>query len=193
MTNYKKSLKPGRDQTKTKRALDDFKIVITKYPLSEEAKNARGKIKECEEKLAAHEIAIAIHYYRVRAFKASISRLTDILTAFPDFSKMDKVYYYLADSYFKLEQVEQIVNEQIQKALLVKMEEMTVEQAKEKGAIGLFEEKYGDKVKVYSINDFSCEICGGPHVKNIKELSEFKIKKEESSSSGVRRIKAVLV
>ncbi len=93
----------------------------------------------------------------------------------------------------QLEQVEQIVNEQIQKALPVKMEEMTVEQAKEKGAIGLFEEKYGDKVKVYSINDFSCEICGGPHVKNIKELGEFKIKKEGSGSSGVRRIKAILI
>ena len=92
----------------------------------------------------------------------------------------------------QLRQIEQIVNQQIQKALPVNIEKMTVKQAKEKGAIGLFEQKYGDKVKVYFINNFSCEICNGPHVKNTKELGKFKIKKEESSSSGIRRIKAVL-
>jgi len=73
---------------------------------------------------------------------------------------------------------------------------MTVEKAKEKGAIGLFGDKYGAKIKVYTIGDsseiFSQEICGGPHVKSTGVLGHFKIKKEESSSSGVRRIKAVL-
>ena len=93
----------------------------------------------------------------------------------------------------ELERVEEIVNEQIQKGLDVKCEEMTLEEAKESGAIGLFENKYGDKVKVYSIGDFSKEICGGPHVKNTKNMGIFKIKKEEASSAGVRRIKAVLI
>ncbi len=92
----------------------------------------------------------------------------------------------------QLQKVEDIVNEQIQKDLPVTCEEMTLEEAKKSGAMGLFENKYGDKVKVYTIGDFSKEICGGPHVKHTGELGHFKIKKEESSSAGVRRIKAVL-
>lgn len=90
------------------------------------------------------------------------------------------------------QQVEQIVNEQIQKGHTVSWDEMSVEQAKEQGAIGLFEDKYGDKVKVYTIGDYSKEICGGPHVENTNTLGTFKIKKEEASSAGIRRIKAVL-
>jgi len=92
----------------------------------------------------------------------------------------------------QLEETERLVNEQIAKAIPVTMEEMTVEEAKAAGAIGLFEEKYEEKVKVYSVGDYSSEICGGPHVANTSELGHFKIKKEESSSAGVRRIKAVL-
>jgi alanyl-tRNA synthetase len=90
------------------------------------------------------------------------------------------------------QKVEDIVNEKIRESLPVEMEEMTVEKAKEKGAIGVFGDKYGKKVKVYSIGDFSKEICGGPHIKNTSELGIFKIKKEEASSACVRRIKAVL-
>ena len=93
----------------------------------------------------------------------------------------------------QLEQVEKIVNEQINRNLPVTCEEMTLEEAKKSGAMGLFENKYGDKVKVYTIGDFSKEICGGPHVTNTKGMGTFKIKKEEASSSGVRRIKAVLI
>jgi len=92
----------------------------------------------------------------------------------------------------QIKKVEDIVNEQIKKELDVSYEEMTVEEAKKRGAIGLFESKYGEKVKVYKIGDFSMEICGGPHVKNTRELGHFKIKKEQSSSAGVRRIKAIL-
>ena len=95
--------------------------------------------------------------------------------------------------------VEDIVNEKIKENLPVICEEMTVEDAKTKGAIGIFDTKYGDKVKVYSIGDsakgetlFSREICGGPHAKSTGELDHFRIKKEEASSAGVRRIKAVL-
>ena len=92
----------------------------------------------------------------------------------------------------QLKEVEDIVNEQIKRDLPVTCKEMTVEEAKNSGATGLFESKYGDKVKVYTIGDFSKEICGGPHVKHTGELGKFKILKEESSSAGVRRIKAIL-
>ncbi len=93
----------------------------------------------------------------------------------------------------ELSEVAQIVNSKIQEGIPVKMEEMSVDEAKKLGAIGLFEHKYGDRVKVYSIGTFSKEICGGPHVKNTKELGKFKIIKEEASSAGVRRIKAKLL
>ncbi|HOC96323.1 MAG TPA: alanine--tRNA ligase, partial [bacterium] len=88
--------------------------------------------------------------------------------------------------------VENIVNEQIMRKLDVKMEEMSLEQAEESGAMGVFKDRYGEIVKVYTIGDFSKEICGGPHVKNTGELGHFKIQKEESCGSGVRRIRAIL-
>ena len=88
--------------------------------------------------------------------------------------------------------VEDIVNEQIKRDLQVSMKMQPLEEAKKEGAIALFGEKYDDVVKVYSIGDFSKEVCGGPHVKNTGCLGHFVIKKEQSSSSGVRRIKAVL-
>jgi alanyl-tRNA synthetase len=69
---------------------------------------------------------------------------------------------------------------------------MDFNKAKDVGAMGVFESKYGEKVKVYNIGNFSKEICGGPHVNNTSELSHFKILKEESSSLGVRRIRAIL-
>jgi alanyl-tRNA synthetase len=92
----------------------------------------------------------------------------------------------------ELEQVEKIVNEAIQKNIDVILEEMSPEQAYEEGAVGVFSGKYGEIVKVYTIPGYSKEICGGPHAKNTGELKSFKIKKEEASSAGVRRIKAVI-
>ena len=92
----------------------------------------------------------------------------------------------------ELQKVETLVNHKIDEALPVKREEMTVEEAKKSGAQGVFESKYGEKVFVYSIGDFSKEICAGPHVENTKELGHFKIKKEQSSAAGTRRIKAIL-
>jgi alanyl-tRNA synthetase len=92
----------------------------------------------------------------------------------------------------QLKQVEDIVNEQIKNALPVSCENTTVEEAKKRGAVGLFENKYGDQIKLYKIGDFSMEICGGPHAANTADLKSFKIVKEEASSAGVRRIKAVI-
>jgi alanyl-tRNA synthetase len=96
----------------------------------------------------------------------------------------------LADD--ELLKVSQIVNEAISKSIPVECREMTVDEAKLSGAIGVFDQKYGEVVKVYSIEGYSREICGGPHASNTHELGSFKILKEESSSAGVRRIKAVI-
>ena len=104
----------------------------------------------------------------------------------------------------EIAEVEKLVNEAIKTNLPVTCEEMPLADAEKKGAMGVFTSKYGEKVKVYKagpsvssgqdVDDkpFSYEICGGPHVDNTGELGQFKIKKEQSSSSGVRRIKAIL-
>ena len=89
-------------------------------------------------------------------------------------------------------QVEDLVNEWIEQGLEVSFVEMSKEEAINSGAECMFIEKYPDRVTVYTIGDVSKELCGGPHVKNTSELGHFKIKKEEASSSGVRRIKAIL-
>jgi alanyl-tRNA synthetase len=104
-----------------------------------------------------------------------------------DFTHPDKI------SEENLKKIEDLVNEQIKRKLDVTMEVMTLDEAKKSGAVALFGEKYEAKVKVYTIGDFSKEVCGGPHVKNTGELGKFKIVKEQSSSAGVRRIKAVLI
>jgi len=92
----------------------------------------------------------------------------------------------------EIKKVENFVNDAIQRKLPVTMETMTLEDAQKSGSTALFAGKYGEQVKVYTIGDFSKEVCGGPHVKNTSDLGLFKIKKEEASSAGVRRIRAVL-
>ena len=92
----------------------------------------------------------------------------------------------------EVQQVEDIVNQQIQRDLPVSMEIMDLEVAKSSGATALFGEKYEDRVKVYTIGDFSKEVCGGPHVEHTGLIGTFKIQKEQSSSAGVRRIRAVI-
>ncbi len=106
-----------------------------------------------------------------------------------DFSYPEKVP---AD---KLQEIEDQINEIIQKDLPVHFEELTPEQAKERGAIGYFDDKYatlGNKLKVYFVGDYSSEICGGPHVERTGELGGLKIAKEQAVSAGVRRIKATI-
>ncbi len=93
----------------------------------------------------------------------------------------------------EIKTIQNEVNKKIKENLEVKREEMSVEEANKKGASGIFEEKYGEVVSVYSIGNYSKEICAGPHVENTKEIKgKFKIIKEESSGAGVRRIKAIL-
>ena len=90
------------------------------------------------------------------------------------------------------QKTEDLVNRWIKEAIPVTVEEMTKDEAVKSGAECMFIEKYPDRVTVYSIGDVSKELCGGPHVKNTSELGTFKIKKEEASSAGIRRIKAIL-
>ena len=90
------------------------------------------------------------------------------------------------------QKTEDLVNEWISQGIDVVVEEMPKSKAIESGAECMFIERYPDVVTVYTIGDFSKELCGGPHVKNTSQLGHFKIKKEEASSSGVRRIKAIL-
>jgi len=88
--------------------------------------------------------------------------------------------------------IEDLVNKWIEEGIDIRVDKMTKQEAIESGAECMFIEKYPDIVTVYSIGDISKELCGGPHVKNTKEIGKFIIKKEEASSSGVRRIKAIL-
>ncbi|GHU94039.1 alanine--tRNA ligase [Spirochaetia bacterium] len=92
----------------------------------------------------------------------------------------------------EIARVQDIVNQQIQRDLPVTMEVMSLDEAKASGAMALFGEKYESQVKVYTIGDFSKEVCGGPHVEHTGTMGKFTIQKEQSSSAGVRRIRAVL-
>ena len=92
----------------------------------------------------------------------------------------------------EIRKVEDMVNEAVARDLPVHFEEKSVPEAKDAGAIGLFEDRYGDRVKVYVVGDYSMEICGGPHVRHTAQVGRFRIQKEEASSAGIRRIKAVI-
>lgn len=134
---------------------------------------------------ATHLLHKALHIVLGEHVQQKGSNITSERLRF-DFSHPNK----MSDE--EIKRVEDIVNEQIQKGLTVTMQTMPLEEAKATGAYAFFGDKYDQVVKVYSIGDFSKEVCGGPHVENISTLGHFKIQKEQSSSAGVRRIKAVL-
>ncbi len=92
----------------------------------------------------------------------------------------------------ELKAIEDEINANIQKAIPVVCEEMSIEEAKNSGAVGVFDSRYNERVKVYTIGDVDKQICGGPHAENTSLLKNFKITKEQSSSSGIRRIKAII-
>jgi len=93
----------------------------------------------------------------------------------------------------ELEKIEREINEIIAKQQDVTCTEMSVQEAQKLGAVGTFGDRYGERVKVYTIGKDSCEICGGPHIGNTRELGTFKIQKEEGVGTGIRRIKAIFV
>lgn len=100
MSFYKKILKPGRTPEKTTQALAEFKRVITMFPRTEEAEKSRELIKVCEERLAEHTFGIGAHYFRVGAYKGAVARLTEILTNYPFYSSLDKVYFTIGECHF---------------------------------------------------------------------------------------------
>ena len=151
----------------------------------------KGGLADQNEKTIAYHTATHLLHQALRTVlgehvKQSGSNITEERLRF-DFTHPQKM------TKEEIQKVEDLVNEQIKKDLKVTCEEMNYEDAKKSGAIGLFTDKYGEKVKVYTIGDFSKEICGGPHVTHTGDMGRFKSKKEESSSSGIRRIKAVLI
>ncbi len=107
MTFFKKMPKPGRDPAKTIQALAEFKKIIDDYPVSDQAKPSREKIRECEERLASHNAEIGIFYHNRKAYRAAISRLTEVMTIYPEYSGLGQVYYYLAESYYQMKQYDQ--------------------------------------------------------------------------------------
>ena len=134
---------------------------------------------------ATHLLHKALHIVLGDHVKQMGSNITAERLRF-DFSHPEK----MSDE--QIRKVEEIVNDQIKADLPVSMEIMSLDEARERGAFAFFGEKYGEQVKVYSIGGFSKEVCGGPHVEHSGELGHFKITKEQSSSAGVRRIRAVL-
>lgn len=154
----------------------------------------KGGLADHSEVATRYHTATHLMYAGLRKFLGNHvtqrgSNITAERTRF-DFSHGEKV------SKENLKKVEDFVNEAIRAELPVRFDEMTVDEARKLGAIGTFDEKYGGKVKVYTVGDtakpYSREFCGGPHVTNTKEIGLFKIVKEEASSAGVRRIKAVI-
>jgi outer membrane protein assembly factor BamD len=109
MSYFKKALKPGRDQSKTTQALAEFRKTVADYPASDQAKEAQAKIKECEARLAEHTAGIGIMYAKQRAYKAAISRLAEVMSTYPEYERLDSVYYYLGLSYLSSRQPEQAV------------------------------------------------------------------------------------
>jgi len=103
-----------------------------------------------------------------------------------DFSHPEK----LTDE--QLRRVEELVNEAIAADYAVCVDQMSLEEAQASGALAFFGERYGERVNVYSIGEFSKEVCGGPHVEHTGQLGHFKIQKQESIGRGLRRIRAVL-
>lgn len=178
------------DETKIK---DNFQIELKKHQdLSRTASAgmfkgglADNKVETTRLHTAAHLLLAALRQVLSKDVNQKGSNITEERLRF-DFNWPEKL------TPEQISQVENIVNEKIKENISVEMEELSLEEAKKSGATGVFDNRYGEKVKVFSIGSFSREICGGPHVKSTGELGTFKIIKEESSSAGIRRIKAKL-
>jgi len=142
-----------------------------------------------EKEIAHHTATHLLHRALVTVLGDHISRSGSAIT-------VEKIRFDFTHSQplsdEEIKAVEKLVNSKIKENLQVKMEMMSFEQSQKKGATAFFSDRYPEKVKVYSIGDFSCEVCGGPHVKSTGILGEFKIVKQDSCGSGKRRIYAKL-
>ena len=148
-------------------------------------KSQKSKVKSIRLHTATHLLQAALREILGANVKQMGSDITPQRLRF-DFSHPRKL------TEEEIKKVEDLVNQKIKEDLEVKKEEMSYEEAIKRGALAFFEEKYPERVTVYTIGNFSKEICAGPHVKQTSELGRFKIVKEESSGTGVRRIRAIL-
>ncbi len=172
---------------------DSFKKEMEKHKKLSHTASAgkfKGGLLDTSEKSVEYHTAMHLLHSALREIlgKDIIPRGNNVT---PERLRMDFSYpQKLTDDEKK--KIEDLVNEKIKEGFVVSCEEMNIEDAKNSGALGVFNDKYGEKVKVYSIGDFSKEICGGPHVENTNKLGNFKITNESASGAGVRRIKAIL-
>ena len=173
---------------------EGFKNAYTKHQEKSRAASAqkfKGGLADNSEQVKKYHTATHLLHQALRdVLGDSVSQKGSNLTAERlrfDFSHGQKM------TLEEKEKVVEIVNHQIQRGLTISFNEMTVEEALKQGAIGLFGDRYEEKVKVYDIGDYAKEICGGPHVESTKTMGRFKIKKEEASSAGVRRIRGLLI
>lgn len=150
---------------------------------------ADNKIETTRLHTAAHLLLAALRHELGEEVEQKGSNITEERLRF-DFNYPEKL------TEEQIKKIEDLVNMKIKEGLPVTMQEMNLEEAKSSGATGSFHDRYGDKVKIFTVGPmeepFSREICGGPHVSDTSELGEFKITKEESSSAGIRRIKAII-
>ena len=188
----KEGMEPLDSKIKT-RITEEYKELMKKHQelsrKGSENKFKGGLVDHKEMSIKYHTATHLLHQALRNVLGDSVKQKGSNIT--PDRMRFDFSYERKMTEEEK-QKVEDIVNEQIKKGLTVTNKELPTKEAKELGAIGLFESKYGDIVKVYKIGDFSLEICGGPHVTNTSQLGVFKITKEKSISSGVRRIRAIL-
>ncbi len=107
MTFYNRMHKPGRDQTNTLKAIEEFEKLLKDYPYAKEVEDARAKLKKCKDYYTEHIYLIGLHYYKFKSYRAAINRLKEALEYNPDFSKIDRLYYYLGDSLINTNNLEE--------------------------------------------------------------------------------------
>lgn len=180
---------------------DDVRIIIIK--LADRLHNMRtleykNEFKQKENSIETMEIFIPLAYligaYRIKSELEDISFGYLYSKEYKDIEERLRFDFTLDRKMTaeELKKVSDIVNEAIALDIPITCQEMTLEEARATGTIGIFGDKYGEKVRVYTIGDYSKEICGGPHAQSTGELKNFKIIKEQSSSAKVRRIKAII-
>lgn len=152
-------------------------------------KFSSGLADKSEETIKLHTAAHLLHAALIKVLGSSCSQKGSNIN--PERLRFDFSFDRKLEEK-EVREVEDLVNEQISKNVKVVKKEMDVDKAKKEGAMGEFENKYGDRVFVYSVGNFSKEICSGPHVENTSKLGKFKIVQQKSVGAGVRRIKAVL-
>jgi alanyl-tRNA synthetase len=152
-------------------------------------KFSSGLADQSEETIKLHTAAHLLHAALIKILGSSCNQKGSNIT--PERLRFDFSFDRKLEEK-EVRDIEDLINGQISKKVKVIKKEMNISEAKKSGALGEFENKYGDKVFVYSVGKFSKEICSGPHVENTSELGTFKIVKQKSVGSGVRRIKAIL-